>query len=434
MREAPCLLVLDNFETVTHSDAAGAADLLARLRSGASGVLLGVGFRGAAPPPGTGGIRSVHLRPLSDTAAMGVFIAVAGDRHRDDPQLTGLLNDLDGVPLAIVLLGALASSESRLDGLAAAWRAKRTDLLQRTGLADRTSSLPVSLELSWERLTQEGRNALSVAAMLPDGWPSGHPNLYFPLSGMAGLIEIGHHALLHDDGIRRRCLAPIRQHMLARHPATTKLRQQLLATVETLIHRCDEIGQLGGSAAIADLYPEFINLVNILRTSLTGGLDTLALVPPVLRFQRFTGLGDDQLGREALATKATSSTKAMIMTGLAQLHLNRSRNDEARKLFHQALPLYQQVGDVLGEANTLRNLGELEFRESRNDEARKLFGRAVTLYQHIRDRYSEAITHAYLARMAEDDERAEHCSRMDALAGELGQPGFRESLRSIADC
>src|SRR5262249_17308710 len=119
---------------------------------------------------------------------------------------------------------------------------------------------------------------------------------------------------------------------------------------------------------------------------------------------------------------------------LGEVEFRESNKDRARELFEEALPLYQRVGAVLGEANCLRCLGQVEFLESNNNRARELFDQALPLYQRIRDRYSQALTHAWLARTTDGEHRTIHCAQLDRLASELNLPQFRESLRSIAGC
>ncbi len=434
LRSGRCVLVLDNFESVADGDPVGAAELVAQLRSGPGQVALGIGYRGAGLPVGIVDVAEIRLGPLPREAAVEVFGAVAGARHRADPDLSPLLADLDGVPLAIVLLATLARTEPRLGTLVTAWRAKRTGLLQRGIRPDRTSSLPVSIELSWDRLSPDARQALSLAALLPDGWPRGRSAMYLPGDLAAGVIELGGQALLHDDELRQRCLAPIRQHVLTHHAPQPALLGRLVTIIRTLAERCRQIGGPDGADAVIEVVPEFTNIVEVIRAGLAHEPDLAEAVPDLLEFQRFTGLGDDQLGRDALASAPSPSSRADNALGLALLYTGRSDNDRARELFGQALPLYQRVGDVLGEANCLRNLGEVEFLESNNDRARELFGQALPLYQQIRDRYSQAVAHAWLARTTSGERRSKHCTQLNRLAAELNLKGFRESLRAISGC
>jgi tetratricopeptide (TPR) repeat protein len=116
---------------------------------------------------------------------------------------------------------------------------------------------------------------------------------------------------------------------------------------------------------------------------------------------------------------------------LGQLAFIQSDNDQARTLYNQAIPLYQHVGSVLGEANCLLNLGQLALRESDNDQARTHYNQALSLYQRIQDRQSMAITHAWLTHITDAEQHAKHVLHMDRLTAELNLPGFRETLRAI---
>jgi hypothetical protein len=473
LQSAPCVLVLDNFETLADGDPAGAAELVATLRSAPDRVVLGIGYRGATVPTSIKGMEVVPLGPLTREPAKKVFLAAAGDRHSTDPSLDSLLNGLDGVPLALVILGALSRAEPSLDELTTAWQEKRTDLFQSGSSPDRTSSLPVSIELSWERLSADARAALSLAAQLPDGWPLGRRAMYLPDEFAAGVVELGGRALLHADE-RQRCLAPIRQHVLAHHPPESASLQRLFAGVRVLATRFQQIGGPEGSSVVTELASEFTNITEVISTGLSHEPELVTIVPNILTFQRFTGLGDEHLGHAALTMPSSLSIRADIFLCLGLLHSGRSNNmqarelfgqalpiyqrvgavlgeanclsnlgevefresnnDRARELFGQALPLYQRVGAVLGEANCLRNLGQVEFRESNNDRARGLFGQALPLYERIRDRYSQAVVHAWLARTTDGDRRTEHCVRMDELSTGLNLRGFRESLYLICGC
>lgn len=385
LRSARCVLVLDNVETVADHDPDGAAKLVTTLRAEPSPVVLGLGYRGAAPPRSFGALSPVRLAPLTQDIARKLFLVEAGDQHRHDQHLDALLAELDGVPLAIVLLGALAATEPRLDDLVTAWHRKRTELLELGTRPDRTSSVPVSVELSWESLTGDAHAALSLAALLPDGWPEDRSSLYLPDSLTAGVIELRRRALVHDDRRRQRCLAPIRQHVLSRHAPDLPLLRQLLPNIETLTDRCGEIGEAQGAEALAEMAPEFINLTGVIRFGLPLDQEISDLVTGLLEFQRFTGLGDDQLALQALATTTSTEVQANLSVALGGIYLARSENSRADECFERALALFEQLDDPLGQGNCLRYLGDREFRRSDNARAREYYDRAMLSYERARD-------------------------------------------------
>ena len=57
--------------------------------------------------------------------------------------------------------------------------------------------------------------------------------------------------------------------------------------------------------------------------------------------------------------------------------------DAARDRYQQALPLYQQVGDILGEANCIACLGDVALRSSDLDTARGYYQQALPLLQRV---------------------------------------------------
>ncbi|WP_378194968.1 tetratricopeptide repeat protein [Amycolatopsis plumensis] len=391
VREAPCVLILDNFETPADSDPGGAIELVAQLRAGvANQSAMGIGYRGGGAPAGLAGMAEAVLGPLPPAAAAEVFIEVAGDRHRGDPTVDQLVADLDGVPLAITLLATLARAETGLGTLVSAWRTKCTDLLAHAARPDRTSSLPVSIELSWDRLSPDARTALSLAALLPDGWPNDRSDLYLADELAAGVIELGSRGLLYIDHLRQRCLAPIRRHVAAHHPPEPTALRQLTGRVWALIELTGRVGGSDGAHALKTVLPEFTNITDVVQAALPHDPDLAPIVPDLLMFQRFTGLGDDQLVRSALASDLEPRVRADIAFNAGSLYVTRGKNSRARELFNQTLLLYRSLGSVLGEANCLHGLGDLEFRESNTTRARELFERSLPLYGRVGDVLGEA--------------------------------------------
>lgn len=89
--------------------------------------------------------------------------------------------------------------------------------------------------------------------------------------------------------------------------------------------------------------------------------------------------------------------------------LERSEHATARQQYERALPLFEQVGSLLGQANCIRSLGDIAAKESRGDEAHGLCLQALDLYVRIPEPYSIGTTHFRLALLADDAaERRRH--------------------------
>ncbi|WP_242055468.1 tetratricopeptide repeat protein [Nostoc flagelliforme] len=96
----------------------------------------------------------------------------------------------------------------------------------------------------------------------------------------------------------------------------------------------------------------------------------------------------EQVAAEQVATPAKA--EVYYWAGKAKFRVYRTR--EALELYEAALAFYRDIGDRLGEANTLRAIGDVLQFLDRRSEALELYEAALAFYRDIGDRWGEANT------------------------------------------
>jgi tetratricopeptide (TPR) repeat protein len=397
LSESPALLVLDNLETPWEADQLTVEDFLGRLAA-LPNLALVVSIRGGERPGGVAWLDALRPNPLELSAARQTFLATAGRKFEADECLDLLLNAVDRVPLAVVLLAHQAEGGPDLTDLWGSWQEERVAMLRRADASDRLTNIELSYELSYngKRMTDEARRLLGVLALLPNG--IGHKDLRAvapaaPLRAVAALRKSG---LAFDEGSRLRVLAPVRGYLRARHPAAdADVAGALSSYLQMARDYGWKVGRAGGDEAAGLLSAEAANIEEMILRGLNGSTaaDAVDAAIAMAEYVRFTGAAGG-FTLSACAQWARGAGDALSEAGcvyaLGDIALARSEYDQARSRYEEALLLYRQVGSVLGEANCILKLGDIALERSEHKQALGRYEEALPLYRLMGDVLGEA--------------------------------------------
>jgi tetratricopeptide (TPR) repeat protein len=391
------VVVLDNFETPWMADPLAVEELL-RTVGATPQVALAISVRGTARPAGLRWRDFAMLSPLTLPDARALFLAVAGAGSAADPQLDGLLTELDGVPLAVELLGYAAQGQSSLREVAERWRRERTGMLRRMTGDRRELNVAVSVDTSVTAplMTAGGRRLLALLSVLPDGATHDDLVALLPESARPAAAVLRQLGLAFDDGDRLRALAPIREHIAASlRPEPADLDRAVGHYAQLAAIVGDQIGRRDGNHAVVRLQAETGNIAAMLaHAAADGRISRLAAgIHGLVDYWRYTGLIQPELvaiAEHAIKAHGNSVQQASTWLALGDLSLARSDLDGARDHYDDALSLFQQAGDQLGEANGIKSLGDIALRRSDLDGAWERYEQALPLYQQAGDLLGEA--------------------------------------------
>jgi serine/threonine protein kinase/tetratricopeptide (TPR) repeat protein len=396
LEDAPAVLALDNFETPWERETAEVEELLSELAA-IPGLALAVALRGGQRPFGPSWREAIHAGPLDPESARNAFLAVAGERFQDDPDLYPLLLDLDGLALAVVLLASQAEGEPDLSMLRLRWQEQRTALLRRAGAKERQQSLEVSLELSIDspRMTEESRRLLSILSLLPEGLAREDLAALLPGHGIEAASALRKVGLAFDQGSRLRMLAPVREYVRLSHPPEVKDFDWVIDHYLELARLGETIGGEGGAEAARRLRPETGNLESMILLGLERS-DPVPAVRSALGYAevvRFTGLGGLlvlESARRSAQTAQEEHLEADCLRSQGDIDLYRAQYDQARRSYELALALYRKTTALRGQGCCIARLADIHLHRAEFEPASRLYEEARTAFNEIGDTQWEA--------------------------------------------
>jgi tetratricopeptide (TPR) repeat protein len=392
------VLVLDNAETPLEGmDQAAVREILADLGH-VSGLALVASVRGQERPWGPNWREAIRVGPLQADAARQAFLDKSEKRFENDPELDSLLDEVDRLAIAVVLLGYHAQALDSLAELRRQWQAKKTALLQRDGGQGRHENIEVSVELSvrGSRMTEASRRLLSVLAYLPDGVAEADLETLLPGDGGAAALVLRKVGLAFMQGGRIRVLAPIRECVRRGYPPKDEDVDRTLKHYLQLARQGDRAGRERGAEVVARLVPELGNVDSMIARGLekTDPEPSIGAAVDLGKILCLSGWPSSTPVERALE-KARETGRDLLQANCAEqlgdIALDRCDYDTARARYERALLLYSRIGSPLGEANCLVRLGDIAVDCIDYVDARARYADALTYYRRIGSTLGEAI-------------------------------------------
>jgi tetratricopeptide (TPR) repeat protein len=388
----PGVVVLDNFETPWTADPLPVEELL-RMIAEIPQLGVAITSRGTGHPAGLRWRNFAMVSPLPLADARRLFLAVAGTGLAGDLRLDELLAELDGVPLAVELMAYAAQGQPDLAEIVERWQQERTGMLARLGGAHRELSVAVSVEASIGAplMTVPAARLLSLLSVLPDGIARADLKELQPHTGLAAAAVLRQLGLAFGEGNRLRTLAPIREHVAAAYPPEPADLDQAISHYAHLAATTGrEVGRSDGAHAAARVQADIGNIAAMMERAAAD--DRIEEVADGLiglgRYWRQTGLTQPApatITEQAIQPRGTTFQQAQTWQALGDLAYARADHHNAQTRYEQALPLYRQAGDVLGEAHCIKGMGDIAFWRGVLDGAQAHYEQALPLYRQARD-------------------------------------------------
>jgi tetratricopeptide (TPR) repeat protein len=403
MRDRPCLLVLDNFETIAEDSAT--LHWLKTVSPPTSALIVS---RQSVPYLSAPTLRLAEL-PTDD--AVQLFTQRAHDAGWEGtdaevvPRLCTLIGNL---PLAIQLLAPRAAElpltvlmemvNKSLEALAAEKDPAR---------AERQQSIAACFRVSFDRLSEDARTLLTRLSVLPDGLGADHIASFTGVTTwQQPLSECVRHSLLNLEGQRYRFHPLVRRFALAQlGDAAPEWQRRFVAFFRQLALENKDVNDL---AKLAVLDAEWRNAIAAAETAEElkdwDAVVTLAESLGEFLFLRGRWAEYERLNRRAFAAaRAADDRRAegRALNNLGIVYQAQGRWTEAETAYQQSLTIHREFGDRPREGRILNNLGNVYQAQGRWAEAETAFQQSLAILREFGDRRGEGQTLANLALLRE---------------------------------
>ena len=381
---SPLLLVLDNFETPwEESDDQSAVESILQRVAAVEHVSLLVAMRGAESPTGVKWTEPQTLPPLSSIsldAARAAFLEMAGNQ-RPCEELDLLLQELDGVPLAIKLVAQLGKTSS-CTSLLKLWRSQKTSFLNLRGpksgrLASIDVSVAISLKHAVEKSGEWTLQLLGLISYLPDGvfeWETTLGEMLPSFQNLEYVVGVLlRAALVYDYGAALKVLSPIRHYMLEHHSPSESDLKEMEKYYVTLVNRSYN----ADDNTINRLAVEQGNVISVFRSAIKNHA-YVEVANAAYNMSRFTARGGTKVSIDLLVEMmpllehlGLGEREPFFLKDMADALYLKSQYPEATEHFEMARNKFTAAGNQSEAATCLWRLGGVLVSQRRLTEAFK---------------------------------------------------------------
>ena len=384
--ERPCLIVLDNFESVGEDH-----DLLHWLKtvSAPSAVLLT--SRQQVPDLDAPNYSLPELPPNEAVEMFTLRARQAGWQGEEADVVPRLCELIGNLPLAIELLAARADElplSQLLEEVGKSLNAlvSGDDPLR----AERHQSIAACFRVSFDRLSDTAKDLLKRLSILPDGASEQIIADFTKIQDWQQPVEeCIAHSMLEFDGKRYRFHPLIGRFVATQVDSEQQAKYHFVSFFYNFVQANDEVNNVGRMALMV---AEWNNAVAAVRAAKEIG-DWEAVVQMTTHFGDFVQLRGlwSELEQSAVWAVAASesavgtSMRSSALNNLGTIYLSQGRWNEAEYCFDEDMRLCRAAGDINGLGKTLANLGVTYVHQARWQESQKALEESLLIAQHAED-------------------------------------------------
>ncbi|KAF5350357.1 hypothetical protein D9757_013719 [Collybiopsis confluens] len=445
----PILIALDNFETPWNStgNQSEVINFIDQLLDH-SNLFVILTMRAGSGPGNKhwiklGGNAGLPRLELNETRHM--FLSLVHSQRDDSKQLDWILNELDGMPLAVLIAQLEKLLNLGLKQLGDLWRKHKTEMLKNgTQNETRLTSVNVSIELSLQMAKKhilECNRLLPVLSYLPNGLPgwSQHIEELFQeddsLTVVMSIKKLLDFALVYQESDTLKFVLPIREYIQREYPAERKHLNGIGAFYVNFVKKSGPKSSNGQNI----LERHLGNIVKILSDQLTAKINDgyLEACTSVVAYEKFYPItvslidivaknkelnhGEriewmlrkvnvkHWIGKNGEAKEEIRKMQVLLEDDTYILPLNlkmryhlrcfqelakilylEDEYSEAKTLLLKTESFFEQTGDRLGQAQCMQSLGDICMMENDYSEARTMLLNANIVFEQIGNQLGQA--------------------------------------------